>query len=83
MYVLYDYVLVALANCVSIGIVFLLWITISARTIPALIDGSIFNAPCIAAAPASANVDLEGGLNSCETSGQGVPCFAESSGKSE
>ncbi|KAH0827620.1 voltage-dependent anion channel [Lanmaoa asiatica] len=39
----------ALWSCV----VFLLWITISIRTVPALIDRSIFNAPCLAAAPAS------------------------------
>ncbi|KAG9316480.1 voltage-dependent anion channel [Chiua virens] len=57
-------------------VVFLLWSTITIRTIPALIDRSIFNAPCLAGAPAApAKSDLEGNPSSCGTSSQGsMPC---------
>ncbi|KAF9227492.1 hypothetical protein BS17DRAFT_775604 [Gyrodon lividus] len=48
----------ALWSCIT----FLLWVTISIRTVPALIDRSIFNAPCLAASPTGpATPDLETG----------------------
>lgn len=66
------------------GIVFLLWATISIRTIPALIDRSIFNAPCLAAAPvSSAKSDPEKGQSSCDREEGSTRCLAESSIKNE
>ncbi|KIJ67707.1 hypothetical protein HYDPIDRAFT_83372 [Hydnomerulius pinastri MD-312] len=57
----------ALWSCV----VFLLWLTISIRSIPAIIDRSIFMAPCLAAAPAMpATSDVEKG-------GQSTPCMSK------
>ncbi|KAI9572052.1 voltage-dependent anion channel, partial [Boletus coccyginus] len=62
-------------------IVFLLWATISIRTIPALIDRSIFDAPCLAASlvsPSSSDPE-KGGPNSCTSSQGFMQCSATSS----
>ena len=40
------------SSCASAGIVFLLWITVFLRSIPAFIDGSMFKAPYVPDEPA-------------------------------
>ncbi|KAH7888823.1 voltage-dependent anion channel, partial [Phlebopus sp. FC_14] len=65
----FFYVFGALWSCV----VFLLWITILTRTVPAFIDRSIFNAPCLAATPAMPSTD------DVEQGGEGSSCMAGSS----
>lgn len=64
----------------SLVIVFLLWATISIRTIPALVDRSIFNAPCLAASPESpTNSDPEKGSPNSYTPNQESTLFSGSS----
>jgi len=65
----------ALWSCV----VFILWLAISIRSIPALVDRTIFSEPCLAAAPGSAlpiKSDVEGG-NPSSCGSEGTKCLSE------